>query len=62
MSYPVELAQGILIASIALVGFCGVFLGQIKFTDKPSTKRQISHVDHIRRGLSELAGNITESD
>jgi len=61
MVYPIELAQTILIASIALVAFCGVFLGQIKFSDKLSSISKIPNIDRIRRGLTQsiILGFIT---
>ena len=49
MQYPAELVQSILIAAIALVGFCAVFLGQIFLITKT---RSIENIKDIRRSLS----------
>jgi len=51
--YHEGLAQALLIMAIALVAFCGIFLGQIKFTTRPSIINKIPNINRITRGLAE---------
>jgi len=51
--YSVELAQALLILTIALLAFCGVFIAQIKFHSKPSYIDKIPNIGRIVRGLQE---------
>ena len=61
IAHPMELTQGLLIATIALVAFCGVFAVQIKFTSRPDIIEKIPNIDDISRGLTEtiIIGLIT---
>jgi len=51
--YHEGLAQALLIMAIALVAFCGAFLGQIKFSTRPSIINKIPNINRITRGLAE---------
>ncbi len=61
IAHPIELTQGLLIATIALVAFCSVFVVQIKFASRPDIIEKIPNIDDISRGLTEtiIIGLIT---
>ena len=61
IEHPLEFVQGLLIATIALVAFCGVFIVQMKFVIKPEVLKKIPNVFYISSLLSDtlIIGFIT---